>query len=88
MARTVKITVSLAMPEETHEEYKKPTIEQRVKDALHTVDSGHESPVEWSYIKRIYRALRGKKGRRAQNLRDMIEPVLQKYDYQVDDRAE
>jgi uncharacterized protein YfbU (UPF0304 family) len=74
--------VQLEHPQETAPEYtnSQPTIEQKVRDALLMVDSGHESEVEWEYIQRVYSRLQEMKPtRRVVNLMEMIHPVLAKY---------
>lgn len=59
------------------------SVEEKVRDALNLIDSGHESPVEWRMVCRLFRHLqeKGKISRREQNLLDMIQPVLAKYGY-------
>ena len=88
MPGRISITIDMAMPEQVPQEYCRPSLEEKVRRALDMIDSGHESPVEWAYVKRVYASLRGRSGQRAANIRKMIEPMLQKYDHQVDDRSE
>lgn len=59
------------------------SVEDRVRDALNCIDSGHESPVEWRMVSRLFSYLQEKaqRSRREQNILDMIQPVLAKYGY-------
>lgn len=59
------------------------TLEQKVRDALEIVDSGHKSDMEWAYLKKIYKALRQNTDMRSKEICKMIEPVFQKYDIYV-----
>lgn len=82
----MKIAISLSMPEpgspSCSKEMLPMPIEDRVKDALDIIDSGHSSPVEWNMINRLYKALcRAKPSKRVENLKNMIEPVLAKFGY-------
>lgn len=55
-------------------------IEDKVRDALELIESGHESHQEWIMINKLYKALCEKKpNKRINNLKKMIEPVLAKY---------
>lgn len=56
-------------------------VEDRVRDALELINSGHESHKEWLLINKLYKQLRGKSSPRAQNLCKMIKPVLAKFGY-------
>lgn len=57
-----------------------PTIEQKVRDALECIESGHDSVVEWKMINGLYAVLRKrKKTARVKNLLEMIEPTLSRY---------
>jgi hypothetical protein len=59
------------------------SVEDRVRDALDCIDSGHNSNVEWVMINRLYKNLVQKRGKnkRIDNLLAMIEPVMAKYGY-------
>jgi len=81
-----KLMLEIGMPgvERTaaaQEEPEGPTVEERVKDALDLIDSGHESPVEWRMISRLYNSLcaLAKPSKRAINLIETMEPILAKY---------
>lgn len=67
--------------------YGKPSLEQKVRDALEIVDSGHKSDVEWAYIKKVYQQLRPQRDMRSREICEMIEPILQKYDIHVAAKA-
>lgn len=56
--------------------------EDRVRNALELIDSGHRSQQEWILINKLYKSLKSKKQTpRVQNLIKMIEPVLAKFGY-------
>lgn len=92
MANSIKLMLELPMPAVSAEPVKQKSqepktpevpVEDRVKEALDCIDSGHDSKVEWSMINRLYRDLKAlkKPNDRARNLIKMIEPVLSKYGY-------
>jgi hypothetical protein len=57
-------------------------VEDRVRDALELIDSGHKSDVEWIMIRKLYDKLCTMRASpRIKNLKQMIEPVLSKYGY-------
>lgn len=96
MDREKKINIMLQIgvptPESTREEKpqavenKKP-LEDKVREMLELVDSGHESAVEFMAVKKLYSTLCCKpKTPRVENLKKMIEPVLAKYGYHVGNR--
>lgn len=80
-----RILLEIGMPEQpSHERQEAPclSIEDRVRDALDMIDSGHESSVEWLMINKLHKALRERKQTpRVRNLLKMIEPVMAKYGY-------
>jgi hypothetical protein len=55
---------------EVTEKHRKPSIEERIKDALCMCESGHESREEWDLLRRVNNALMSKKklSKRQQNL--------------------
>jgi hypothetical protein len=61
--------------------YKKPSIEERVKDAICMCDSGHDSREEWEFLRRVYNALMKikKPNERHKALIKQIVPVLRKH---------
>ena len=61
----------------------KASVEDKIREALDCIDSGHDSAVEWSMVNRVYRDLCAlkKPSPRAKALKEMIEPVLEKYGY-------
>lgn len=67
-------------PKKEEPEY---SVEDKVREALECIDSGHESGVEWAMINRLYADLckLKKPSKRALNLKKMIEPVLAKFGY-------
>lgn len=78
----IQIIVKMEHPEETVPEYTQcqPTLEEKVRDAIIMVDSGHESDMEWDYLKRVYNKLETMKTtKRIHNLLEMIHPVLAKF---------
>lgn len=83
----VQVLVEMPMPapapapvKEKKPEY---SVEDKVREALECIDSGHDSGVEWSMINGIYRKLKSlkKPSERARNLIEMIEATLSKYGY-------
>lgn len=86
----IQIMLSVEIPKMSSEkqvpkEEKKP-LEDKVREALHKIDSGHESHVEWLMIRGLYKQLRclKKPSTRAKNIMKQIEPVLTKFGYAVD----
>lgn len=81
----ISISMSLEMPRrDSPPTYtKRCSVEEKVREALELIDSGHDSRVEWEMIIRLYRTLRNtkKKTKRMVNLIQMIEPVLEKFGY-------
>lgn len=83
----MKMIIQLCMPdplpqgEKRKELPRKVSVEEKVRDALECIDSGHPSHVEWIMIKKLYAALqkKEKKSKRVLNIMKMIEPVLAKY---------
>lgn len=76
------LSIDQGHPEETKPEYSatQQTIEQKVRDAILMVDSGHESRLEWAYLEKVYNKLcMMKPTKRVQNLIETIHPVLAKY---------
>ena len=76
----MKLTIHMEMPKET--KYGKPkTTEQKVREAIDLINSGHESKIEWRFLNSLYAKLKAmpKKTDRIHNLMDMIEPVLAKH---------
>ena len=81
-----QIRISLLLqtqpPEKSAPEYAdcKPTLEQKVKDAILIVDSHHDCPSEWDYIQRVWdKLVTLKETPRIRNILDMIHPVMAKY---------
>lgn len=80
--KRIQIMVKMEMPEETAPEYTQcqPSLEEKVRDAIIMVDSGHESDMEWEYLKRVYDKLESMKPtKRINNLLEMMHPVLAKF---------
>lgn len=68
---------------------KKKCLEDKVREMLDLVDSGHDSTVEFMAIQKLYKELCCKKpSQRVNNLKKMIEPVLAKYGYHTGSREE
>jgi hypothetical protein len=85
---SIKLMLELPMPAPAPapvQQKKEPeySVEDKVREALECIDSGHESGVEWSMINRLYSDLckLKKPNDRAKNLKKMIEPVLAKFGY-------
>lgn len=58
----------------------KPPVEDRIRQAIECIESGHDSYTEWKLINKIYKELRKRKpSARVKSLIEMIEPVLSKY---------
>ena len=83
-----KILIELEMPappapvQKQEPKERKPTIEEKVREALQCIESGHDSHEEWILINKIYKCLKKKKlSERGQNVVNMIEPVLAHYGY-------
>lgn len=77
----IKLMLDLEPPAQNRypeaEEKKSP--EERVREAIELVESGHDSLTEWKFLNRTARMLRGRKDTRSKNLLEKIEPVLMKY---------
>jgi hypothetical protein len=87
---SIKVMLELPMPSPAPQAapaqksaIQKVPVEDKVREALECIDSGHESGVEWAMINRLYADLckLKKPTERAENLKKMIEPVLSKYGY-------
>lgn len=86
---TTRVIIELGMPTEHRKErHATPrlSVEDKVREALDLIESGHESSIEWRMISRLYRDLKAmsggkRKSPRVRNLIKMIEPVLAKYGY-------
>lgn len=60
------------------------TVEDKVRAMLELIDSGHESYTEWLTIQKLYDKLCSmKQTSRVKNIKQMIEPVLNKFGYHV-----
>lgn len=83
----MKMIVSLEMPPalaEPRQPLPPPvSVEEKVRDAMECIESGHPSQVEWLMVNKLYAALKAKKNPspRMQSLIQMIEPTLAKYGY-------
>lgn len=81
------VLVRIEMPEPVREERARPkspkvSVEERVRDALECIESGHDSSVDWQFINKTYKQLCSlKQTPRVANLKKMIEPVLAHYGY-------
>lgn len=79
----INIMLDLGVPEETKnypEPEEKPSVEERVREAIECIESGHDSYMEWKLLNKLYASLQVmKKTERTQSLIEMIEPVLSKY---------
>lgn len=91
LVNSVKLMLEIPMPtpapqkpvQRAEPQEQKASVEDKVREALDCIDSGHDSAVEWSMINRVYKDLMAlkKPSPRAKNLMGMIEPVLEKYGY-------
>lgn len=85
----MKLSLAIEMPAPKMERKAcpRPSVEDRVREALECIDSGYDSSVEWTLINSMYRKLRSLKrpNERAKNLIKMIEPVLSKFGYHSTD---
>lgn len=85
----IRIMIDVGNPEPASENKhdhavpKKPTVEEKVREALECIESGFESHVEWTMINKLYKDLIAspKKNERMQNIISMIAPILKKYGY-------
>lgn len=81
----MRILVDIQMPPAGAPEQKKPApppLEDRIRNMLDLVDSGHPSHREWLTINKLYRDLKGREQNpRIENLISMIEPILSKFGY-------
>lgn len=86
MSAPTRIQIQLVLekdkvPEKTKtNSYRKPSIEERVKDAICMCDSGHESREEWEFLRRVYNALMKikKPNERHKALIKQITPTLRR----------
>lgn len=81
-----KIIISLEMPTPEAPIPASPTTyqltpEERVQDAIESVNSGQDSHRDWLFLNKVYQSIQGKNSPRAQNLCKMIKPVLSKFGY-------
>lgn len=81
-----KISLTIEMPHPTHPQQDQPqklSVEDRVRDCLDSIMSGHESKREWTTVNSLYKELKGKSNptARHKNLIAMIEPVLSHFGY-------
>lgn len=88
--QSIKVMLELPMPApapppipQKKEESTAPSVEDRVKEAIDCIDSGHDSRIEWSLLTRLYKDLSNlkKPNDRARNLMKLIKPVLAKFGY-------
>lgn len=81
----MKVSIQLEMPRTVREELRKSpckSVEDRVREAIELIESGHDSRVEWHMLVGLYRQLASrKKTERVRNLMSMIKPTLEKYGY-------
>lgn len=77
----IQILLDMGAPKESlPPEPAKPTMEQEVREAIQCIESGHDSTVEWKFINKLYKELRGMKPTdRISNLIAMMEPTMSKY---------
>ena len=63
--------------------HKGPSIEDRVRERIESIDSGAGCLQDFLVLKKLQESLRQKKPctPRIQNLMDMIEPVMRKFGY-------
>lgn len=80
---TPQVTRAAAMQPPPPTPVAKAPVEQKIKDCLEKIDSGHDSHVEWITIRNLYKSLRALKNPndRALNIMKQLEPVLAKYGY-------
>jgi hypothetical protein len=85
----MKLLINLSIPEPQPQQPAEPqnpqeqkcSLEDNVRELLDLIESGHESIVEWRVINRLYSDLQSPKYKnnpKAQNIREMIEPILAK----------
>lgn len=80
----IKLMLQVGIPTETRApEYEKPSVEERVRDAIECIESGYKSDVQWLLLNKLYTSLskKPKLSPRARNIVQMIEPLLAKYGY-------
>lgn len=81
----VRVMLEVGLPSERSSEpgVRPVSIEEKVKDALDSIDSGYKSDVQWIMINKLYKDLSARRGKskRIDNLLNMIEPVMAKYGY-------
>ena len=81
----ISITV-MSMPHPSDPKQHQPaplSVEDRIRDCLDTIMSGHESKREWKTVNRVYKHLKSKSNpnKRHTDLIRMIEPVLSHFGY-------
>lgn len=81
----IRISIAVPMPKPAQQEHRGPrcTPEEKVREAIDSIDSGNDSHVEWLLLNKLYKQMCELKrpSPRADNLKKMIEPVLQKFGY-------
>jgi len=81
----VKIQISIltepGAPKDIKPEYKQPSTEERVKEAIERCESGYDSDVDWEFIRRVNNTLMKIKNRTPKQtaLLKLMKPVIAKY---------
>lgn len=81
----VSVSVGLDMPKtRCAKEEGKLSIEERVRDAIDMVESGHESRRDWEFLRRLNNAIMkkyncGKCNERMLNILMTLQPIMEKY---------
>jgi len=75
----IRVEVEVAPPRRECTKHK--SIEQRVRELLEDIDSGHPSAQQWEQVRRLFNKLacKPKLSKRAENLLRMMEPIIEKY---------
>jgi uncharacterized protein YegL len=82
----MKLSIQLLLEKEPPQKkqtssYAKPSIEEKVKDAICMCESGHDSKEDWEFLRKVNNALMKlpNLNSRQKNLLKMITPVLRKH---------
>jgi len=91
---TMKIKILIDTPAPKREEVR-PSLSERVDEALELIDSGHESRREWTFIRNLNNKLckRDKLSTKLQRILEKIQPIIYKYgntdtDHKIESKPE
>lgn len=77
----IHILTDQGAPKEVKPAYKKPSTEERIREAIESCESGYDSEVDWEFLRRVNNHLMKIKNRTAKQtaLLKLMKPVIAKY---------